>query len=100
LYTIIDMGYRNVFAQGHQYGGIFGLNDKFTISLNGIDCFIGFGLKVKLIKRIIVSPEMGFFNALNFINKTAYPVFGQAAKYKFTEFNLQPLLKVQFCVAF
>ena len=43
---------------------------------------------------------MGFFNALNFINKTAYPVFGQAAKYKFTEFNLQPLLKVQFCVAF
>lgn len=100
LYTIIDMGYRNVFAQGHQYGGIFGLNDKFTISLNGIDCFVGFGLKVKLIKRIIVSPEMGFFNALNSINKTVYPVFGQAAKYKFTEFNLQPLLKVQFCVAF
>lgn len=100
LYAIMDIGYRNVYAQGHNYGGIFGLNEKFTMSLNGIDGFIGLGLKVYLLKRIVIAPEMGYFNSLNFINKTAYPVFGKAAQYKFTEFNLQPILKVQLCVEF
>jgi hypothetical protein len=100
LYTIIDMGYRNVFEQGHHYGGIFGLNEKFTISSNGIEGFMGFGLKVKILKRITLSPEMGFFNSLSYKNKTTYPVFGPSAHFNYTEYNAQPLFKVQCCVVF
>lgn len=60
LYVFADLCYRNTFSNGVSTGGFWGLNNKYSTSSNGIDTYLGLGFKIKIIKQIILSPELTY----------------------------------------
>ncbi len=101
FYTFLDLSYRNVFSTGHYYGGFLGANDRISITANGLDCFLGFGFKIKTIKNVYLSPEVGYFISNKFVNKTTTDMFlGQSTKHHYNETDIHPALKLQLTVKF
>lgn len=101
LYTFLDISYRNVFSTGHYYGGLWGANQSFASTSNGFDCFLGLGFKIKTIKNIYLSPEIGYYSSSKFVNKTTTELYyGPVSKYNYSETNLNPVLKLHLSVKF
>lgn len=101
FYTFLDLSYRNVFSTGHYYGGIGGANDRYSNTANGIDCFLGLGFKIKTVKNVYLSPEVGYFISNKFVNKTTTDMsWGQSAKYNYNETDIHPALKLHLTVKF
>ncbi len=101
FYTFLDLSYRNVFSTGHYYGGIGGANDRYSGTANGIDCFLGLGFKIKTIKNVYLSPEVGYFISNKFVNKTTTDMsWGQSTKYNYNETDIHPALKLHLTVKF
>ncbi len=101
FYTFLDLSYRNVFSTGHYYGGLGGANERFSSTANGLDCFLGLGFKIKTIKNVYLSPELGYYISNKFVSKTTTDMsWGQSSKYNYSETNLNPVLKLHFTVKF
>jgi hypothetical protein len=101
FYTFLDLSYRNVFSTGHYYGGIGGANDRYSCTANGLDCFLGLGFKIKTIKNVYLSPEVGYFISNKFVNKTTTDMsWGQSTKYNYNETDIHPALKLHLTVKF
>lgn len=100
FYTFLDLSYRNVFSTGHFYGGIFGANESFSKTANGVDCFLGLGFKIKTIKCIYFSPEIGYFFATKSVNNITTNYWGQISRFKYSESNLSPVIKLHLTVKF
>jgi hypothetical protein len=101
FYTFLDLSYRNVFSTGHYYGGLWGANERFSNTANGFDCFLGLGFKIKTIKNVYLSPELGYFIANKFVSKTTTDMsFGQTSKYNYNETDIHPALKLHLTVKF
>ena len=101
FYTFLDLSYRNVFSTGHYYGGFGGANDRFSSSANGLDCFLGLGFKIKTIKNVYLSPEMGYYISNKFVSKTTTDMsWGQTSKSNSIDVHVNPILKVNLTVKF
>ncbi len=100
FYSFLDLSYRNVFSTGHFYGGIFGANESFSKTANGVDCFLGLGFKLKTGKYIYLSPEIGYFFIKKFVNNTSINYWGQISKFKYSETSLSPVIKLHLTVKF
>ena len=101
FYTFLDLSYRNVFSDGHQYGGYVGANNKFSRTSNGFDSFLGLGFKIKTIKHVYLSPEIGYFCSTKFVNQTTTSLnSGQSTKFNYSEIDLTPLMKLHLTVKF
>jgi hypothetical protein len=101
FYTFLDLSYRNVFSTGHYYGGIGGANDRYSSTANGMDCFLGLGFKIKIIKNVYLSPEVGYFISNKFVNKTTTDMsWGQSTKYNYNETDVHPAAKLHLTVKF
>jgi hypothetical protein len=103
LYSFLDFSYRNIYSSGHNDGSI---PTKYWATVNGVDCFLGFGLKIKTLKNVYISPEMGYYSSSQFVNKTTtftYDYyFGEPTKYNFSysETHFNPALKIHLTVKF
>ena len=101
FYTLLDLSYRNVFSTGHYYGGIGGANDRYSSTANGLDCFLGLGFKIKTIKNVYLSPEVGYFISNKFVNNTTTDMsWGQSTKYNYNVTDIHPALKLHLTVKF
>lgn len=100
FYTFLDLSYRNVFSTGHYYEGIGGDNERFSKTANGFDCFLGLGFKIKTIKHVYLSPELGYFLSSKFVNQTTNNYWGQTSKFNYSEGNLNPVIKLHLTVKF
>lgn len=101
FYSLLDLSYRNEFSTGHYYGGFGGANDRYSSTANGIDCFLGLGFKIKTIKNVYLSPEVGYFISNKFVNKTTTDMsWGQSTKYNYNETDIHPALKLHLTVKF
>jgi hypothetical protein len=60
VYLFIDLAWRNLFSMGTYKGGFAGWESTFSSSNNGVDSFYGAGFKIKVYKRIYLSPEFGY----------------------------------------
>lgn len=101
LYTFLDLSYRNVFSTGHYYGGYTGAYDRFSSTANGFDSFLGLGFKIKTIKHVYLSPEIGYYSSSMFVNKTTTPInSGKSSSYSYTEVNIKPVIKLHLTVNF
>lgn len=101
FYTLLDLSYRNIFSTGHYYGGFEGANDSYSSTANGIDCFLGLGFKIKTIKNVYLSPEVGYFISNKFVNKTTTDMsWGQSTKYNYNVTDVHPAFKLHLTVKF
>lgn len=100
FYTFLDLSYRNVFSTGHYYGGSGGANESFSKTANGFDCFLGLGFKIKTIKYVYLSPELGYLISNKFVNQTTNNYLGQTSKSNNIDLNLNPILKLHLTVKF
>ena len=100
FYTFLDLSYRNVFSTGHYYGGIGGANENFSKTANGFDCFLGLGFKIKTIKYVYLSPELGYLISNKFVNQTTNNYLGQTSKSNNIDVNLNPIIKLHLTVKF
>ncbi len=100
FYTFLDLSYRNVFSTGHYYGGITGANESFSKTANGIDGFLGLGFKIKAIKYVYLSPELGFLVSNKFVNQTTDNYLGQTLKSNNIDVNISPIIKLHLTVKF
>jgi hypothetical protein len=101
FYTFLDLSYRNVFSTGHQYGGYMNTNNKFSRTANGFDSFLGLGFKIKTIKHVYLSPEIGYFCSTKLVNQTTTSLnSGQNTKFSYSEINLNPVIKLHLTVKF
>lgn len=101
LYTFLDLSYRNVFSTGHYYGGIWGANESFSRTSNGFDSFLGLGFKIKTMKHVYLSPEIGYFCSTKFVNQTTTSLYsGQSTKFNYSEIDLTPVMKLHLTVKF
>jgi hypothetical protein len=101
LYTFLDLSYRNVFSTGHIYGGFGGANDRFSSTANGLDCFLGLGFKIKTMKNVYVSPELGYYISNKFVSKTTTDMsWGQSSKNNYSVIDIAPVLKLHLTVKF
>ena len=100
FYTFLDLSYRNVFSTGHYYGGIGGANESFSKTANGFDCFLGLGFKIKTVKYVYLSPELGCLISNKFVNQTTTNYWGQTSKSNNIDVNLSPILKLHLTVKF
>lgn len=99
FYTLIDLSYRNVFSTGHDRGlSIY--PTSFSKTANGFDCFLGLGFKIKTIKYVYLSPELGFLMSNKFVNQTTNNYFGQTSKSSNIDVNLNSILKLHLTVKF
>jgi hypothetical protein len=101
FYTFLDLSYRNVFSTGHNYGGLWGANERFSSTANGLDCFLGLGFKIKTIKNVYLSPEIGYYISNKFVSKTTTDMsWGQSTKYNYNETDIHLALKLHLTVKF
>jgi hypothetical protein len=102
LYTFFDLSYRNLYSTGHQYGGIWGANERYTSTANGFDIFAGFGLKIRTLKNVFLSPEMGYYSSAKIVNKSSTQlVSGKTSQGNYNEVNINaPVLKLHLTVRF
>jgi hypothetical protein len=101
FYTFLDLSYRNVFSTGHYYGGFGGANDRFSSTANGLDCFFGLGFKIKTIKNVYLSPELGYYISNKFVSKTTTDMsWGQTSKSNSIDVHINPVLKLNLTVKF
>jgi hypothetical protein len=101
FYTFLDLSYRNVFSTGHFYSGFGGANDRFSSTANGLDCFLGLGFKIKTIKNVYLSPEVGYYISNKFVSKTTTDMsWGQTSKSNSIDVHLNPILKLHLTVKF
>ena len=100
FYTFLDLSYRNVFSTGHYYGGIGGANESFSKTANGFDGFLGLGFKIKTIKYVYLSPELGCLISNKFVNQTTNNYLGQTLESNNIDVNLSPILKLHLTVKF
>jgi hypothetical protein len=101
FYTFLDLSYRNVFSTGHNYGGITVSNDEFSRRSNGFDTFFGLGFKIKTVRHVYLSPELGYYCSTKFVNQTTTPIYlGQSSKSNYTEVNLNPVIKLHLTLKF
>ncbi len=101
FYTFLDLSYRNAFSTGHKYGGIRGANDQFSRTANGFDSFLGLGFKIKTLKNIFLSPELGFLTSGTIANETSTSLnSGNKVKYNYADVNINPTLKLHLTVKF
>lgn len=101
FYTFVDVSYRNIFSTGHYNGGIAGANDKFSKTSNGYDTFFGLGFKIKTIKNMYLSPELGFNSNMKFVNQTTISMnSGKTSHFNSNDFNFNPQLKMHLTVKF
>ena len=99
LYTFLDLSYRNVFSTGH-YVGIGGANESFSKTANGFDGFLGLGFKIKTIRYVYLSPELGCLISGKFVNQTTTDYLEQTSKSNNIDVNLSPILKLHLTVKF
>ena len=100
FYTFLDLSYRNVFSTGHYYGGIGGANESFSKTANGFDGVLGLGFKIKTIKYVYLSPELGCLISNKFVNQTTNNYLGETSKSNNIDVNLSPILKLHLTVKF
>ena len=99
FYTFVDVAYRNVFSTGHFYGGIAGASDQFSRTSNGLDSFVGLGLKLKVLKHVYLSPEVGHYLSYKLSDETSTSMrTGQVLKYNYSESNLNIAMKLHLTV--
>jgi hypothetical protein len=91
-----------VFSTGHYYGGILGsVANEFSRTSNGFDSFLGLGFKIKTIKYVFLSPELGFLCSTKSVNQTSTPLSGaQSSKFSYYDINLNPVIKLHLTVKF
>jgi hypothetical protein len=103
LYTFVDFAYHNTVSTGYRFGY---LNETFSSTANGLDCFFGVGAKFKMIKNIYLSPEIGFCGSGQFVKRTtisadAYNLTtGRPEAYKdsYTRSAINPIFKLHLSV--
>lgn len=101
FYTFLDISYRNVFSTGHYYGGIAGVSEQFSRTSNGFDSFFGLGFKIRTLKNVFLSSELGYLISSKFTNATSTSMFsGKTIKYNYTETNINPIIKLHLTVKF
>jgi hypothetical protein len=62
---------------------------------------LGLGFKIKTIKHVCLSPEIGFYGSTKFVNQTTTPLYwGQSSKFSYSEINLNPAIKLHLTVKF
>ncbi len=103
FYTFLDLSYRNMCSTGHYYyGGNTVSSEKFSRTSNGFDYFLGLGFKIKTIKYVYLSPELGYYGSINFVNQTTTPLYGgQSSKFSYSETIISPVvIKLHLTVKF
>lgn len=103
FYSCLDITYRHVNSIGHSYGEDF--SRKFTSTINGADCFIGLGFKIKLLKNFYLSPEVGYNTSLQFIKSVTtstepFLYINRPNKFSYSELSTMPILKLHLTVKF
>ena len=68
IYTFTDISYWFSKSKSEIYGNIIYINDLNTFTTNGVNTFFELGFRIKPIKHIIISPNIGY-NAFNKRNK-------------------------------
>lgn len=101
FYAFVDLSYRNVFSYGHSYGGNSNSNDQFTRTANGIDFLFGLGFKMKILRAIYLSPELGYNVSNKIVASSSTPMItGQTIESNYTETNINYLMKLQLTAKF
>lgn len=100
LYTFLDLTYRNVFSTGHYFSVGVEAEESYSRTVNGFDCFLGLGFKIKALKHVYLSPEFSYFWSSNFINQTTNNYYGQPSKFNYSELNLDPVIKLHLTAKF
>ena len=102
MYAFLDVSYRNVFSTGHQYGGIWGVAERFSSSANGFDYFAGLGFRMKVIRNVYLSFEPGLYSSTRFVSRSTEPIAGgQPVKSRYTVTDVNaPVIKVHLTVRF
>ena len=58
-------------------------------------------IKIKTIKNVYLSPEVGYFISNKFVNNTTTDMsWGQSTKYNYNETDIHPALKLHLTVKF
>lgn len=100
VYSFADFSYRNIFTKGQVYGGWSG-NSNFSKSVNGFECTFGLGSKIRLVKNVYLSPELGYYlSGRNVVNARNPLDFGQASTIKYSENFFSAKLKMHLTVQF
>jgi hypothetical protein len=101
FYTLADLSFRTVFADGFNYGGFSGASDSFSSKAKGLDSFLGLGFKIKTFKNVYLSPEIGYNISCGFINySTTSLTSGKKSNTDFVNVNINPIAKLHLSVRF
>lgn len=102
LYGYTDIFYRNIQTNGAYTGDYMNTNiTAYARTSNGIDAFLGLGLKLKLSKSFYLSPEFGYnFNYGMIRSSYINAATNQPVKENFKQLGLNSFLKLQLSVKF
>jgi hypothetical protein len=104
LYGFIDLSYRNVFSEGLKSGGFSGQTYKYYSTTNGMESFFGLGFKIKAIKNVYLSPELGYLLDYGFEKTTSTSLnsstYGKTTESTSNNVNLNAICKLHLTVRF
>jgi hypothetical protein len=96
LYIFTDISYRYLHSIGEYYGGITSAYDKFRRKSNGADLLPGLGFRLKVYKRVYLSPEIGLNGSFKFVNAINTSILnGQQIKFSYFDFFVNPIARIQ-----
>ena len=101
FYGFGDACYRNVFTNGISSGGLAGKTTIYSHISNCLDTYVGLGLKLKILKYAVLSPELAYnitYTTRNSILTDAKTA--NVLKVRAFDLNIRSILKLHATVKF